>query len=69
MPPKYPLRTFSAIVAEFCDMFGDAVDDGGAWLDTPLPALGDRTPLDLLRAGQLERIAALLGRANRGEPV
>lgn len=56
------------IVGEFDEMFGVAPEDGYAWLRTRVPALGRKCPLDVLRAGGIERVLALLGRANRGEP-
>ncbi len=61
------LRALREFVAEFRDMFGRAVEDGREWLITAVPALGDREPLSLLAEGRVERVTALLGRANRGE--
>lgn len=56
------------LVGEFDEMFVAAPEDGYAWLRTRVPALGRKCPLDVLRAGGIERVLALLGRANRGEP-
>jgi putative toxin-antitoxin system antitoxin component (TIGR02293 family) len=61
------LRALREFVAEFRDMFSRSLDDGRDWLTTSVPALGNRDPLGLLMEGRVERVTALLGRANRGE--
>src|SRR5919106_810395 len=37
-----------------------------AWLETRLPALGNRTPLELLRRGRVEEVQETLGRVVHG---
>jgi uncharacterized protein (DUF2384 family) len=54
-------------LTEFIEMFGNGSTEGRTWLTTPIPALDNLEPLDLLLAGKIERVTALLGRANRGE--
>lgn len=71
-PSPSHIRTLGGLAeftVEFHDMFGRAIADGREWLQTPLPALGGREPLSLLLEGRVERVTALLGRANRGEPA
>lgn len=61
------LRALNEFITEFIEMFGTGSPEGRTWLTTPIPALGNLEPLDLLLAGKIERVSALLGRANRGE--
>jgi uncharacterized protein (DUF2384 family) len=61
------LRALNEFITEFTDMFGAVGSEGRAWLATPVPALSNLEPLDLLLSGKIERVTALLGRANRGE--
>jgi putative toxin-antitoxin system antitoxin component (TIGR02293 family) len=45
--------------------FGSA-DEARAWLATPLPALANRRPLELLRRGRIEEVQEVLGRIAHG---
>jgi len=68
-PPVHnqTLGTLSEFVTEFMDMFGPAGSEGLLWLRTPVPALRNTTPLDLILAGKIDQVTTVLGRANRGE--
>jgi uncharacterized protein (DUF2384 family) len=55
------LREFQQELLETMDR-----DSARAWLQTPVPALDDRRPAELLQAGRIEPLTRLLIRLNLG---
>ena len=46
---------------------GATLEAVNAWLRSPIPGLGYRVPLELIKAGQFERVRAVLEAAFEGD--
>lgn len=66
--PRSVFRSRMDALNEFQQELLDLVAPGAAreWLRTPVPALDDRRPLDLLEQGRIEPLTRLLMRMNLG---
>jgi uncharacterized protein (DUF2384 family) len=66
-PSRAYLARLEALEEFLRELFLTLRPDGArAWLETPVPALEDRRPLDLLLEGRIEPLTRLLLRLNLG---
>ena len=62
------LGEMAAFVAELDRTF-DEPAEGRAWLGQPIAALGQRTPREMVSAGEVERVTHMLYALNAGIPI
>lgn len=59
------LRALQDLTA-LLDRFFQTPAEVRGWLEAPVPALGERAPIDLLRRGRVEEVQEVLGRLAYG---